>query len=152
MLLNDIWNGLVNNIENTKRRFDELEAASLATNDCLNDGLSAVLKSVDKLEIKGHSLQAMYDDMRTLVNAQERRIRDLDNKVNFYSQSLVKLEGEKAERVKDQIDSLEQRIAGQDDQIKVLLHCLGVAEEGRCRCRENTPKVISCRCFDFTRN
>ena len=84
LLLNNIWNGLVNDVESTKRRFDELEAASLATNDRLNDGLSAVLKSVDKLEIKGRSLQAMYDDMRTLVNAQERRIRDLDNKVNFY--------------------------------------------------------------------
>ena len=69
----------------------------MATNERLNDGLSAVLKSVNKLEIKGRSLQAMYDDMRILVNAQERRIRDLDNKVNFYSQSLVKLEGEKAD-------------------------------------------------------
>ena len=106
---------MVNDVESTKRRFDELEAASLATNDRLNDGLSAVLKSVDKLEIKGCSLQAMYDDMRTLVNAQEHRIRDLDNKVNFYSQSLVKLEGEKAEQVKDHINSLEQRIAGHDD-------------------------------------
>ena len=124
----------------------------MATNERLNDGLSAVLKSVDKLEIKGCSLQAMYNDMRTLVNAQERRIWDLDNKVNFYSQSLIKLEGEKAERVKDRIDSLEQRIAGQDDQIKVLLHRLVVTAEGRCRCRESTPKVISCRCFDLTRN
>ena len=96
-MLNDIWNGLLNDIENTKRCFDELEAASMATNERLNNGLSAVLKSVDKLEIKGHSLQAMYDDMRILVNAQECRIRDLDNKVNFYSQSLVKLEGEKAD-------------------------------------------------------
>ena len=143
---------MVNDVENTKRRFDELEAASMATNERLNDGLSAVLKSVDKLEIKGHSLQAMYNDMRTLGNVQERRIQDLDNKVNFYSQLLVKLEGEKAERVKDCIDSLEQRIAGQDDQIKVLLHCLVTAEEGRCCCWENTPKVISCRCFDLTRN
>ena len=55
-MLNDIWNSLVNDVENTKRRFDELEAASMVTNECLNDGLSAVLKSVDKLEIKGHSL------------------------------------------------------------------------------------------------
>ena len=126
-MLNDIWNGLVNDVKSTKRRFDELEAASMTTNERLNDGLSAMLKSVDKLEIKGHSLQAMYDDMRALVNVQEHRIQDLDNKVNFYSQSLVKLEGKKAERVKDRIDSLEQRIAGQDDQIKVLLHRLVVS-------------------------
>ena len=86
------------------------------------------------------------------MNAQECRIQDLDNKVNFYSQSLVKLEGEKAKRVKDRINSLEQRIAGQDDQIKVLLHRLATAEEGRCHCRESTPKVISCRCFDLVQN
>ena len=83
------------------------------------------------------------------MNVQERRIWDLDNKVNFYSQSLIKLEGEKAERVKDHIDSLEQCIMGQDNQIKVLLHRLATAEEGRCHCHENTPKVISCRCFDL---
>ena len=124
----------------------------MATNEHLNDGLSAVLKSVDKLEIKGRSLQAMYDDMWTLVNVQERRIRDLDNKVNFYSQSLVKLEGKKAERVKDRIDSLEQCIAGQDDQIKVLLQRLVTTKEGHCHCQESAPKVISCRCFDLTRN
>ena len=148
-MLNDIWNSLVNDVENTKRHFDELEAASTATNECLNDGLSTVLKSVDKLEIKGCSLQAMYDDMWILVNAQECRIRDLDNKVNFYSQLLVKLEGEKAEWVKDCIDSLEQRIAGQDNQIKVLLHCLVAAEEGCCCCGQGSSKVISCRCFDM---
>ena len=63
-MLNNIWNGLVNDVENTKRRFNELEAASTATNEHLNDGLSAVLKSMDKLDTKGHSLCAMYDDMR----------------------------------------------------------------------------------------
>ena len=152
LMLNDIWNGLVNDIENTKRRFDELEAALMMTNKRLNDGLSAVLKSVDKLEIKGCSLQAMHDNMQTLVNTQECRIRDLDNKVNFYSQSLVKLEGEKAKWVKDRIDSLEQCIAGQDDQIKVLLHRLVAAEEGRCHCGQGSSKVISCRCFDLIRN
>ena len=147
-MLNDIWNGLANDIENTKRRFDELEAASTATNERLNNGLSAMLNSVDKLEIKGHSLQDVYDDMRILVDAQECRIQDLDNKVNFYSQLLVKLEGEKAKGAKDRIDSMEQHIAGQDDQIKILLHCLAAAEEGRCCCGQGSSKVISCRCFD----
>ena len=54
---------MVNDVESTKRHFDELEAASAVTNEHLNNRLLAVLKSVDKLEIKGHSLQAMYDDM-----------------------------------------------------------------------------------------
>ena len=75
------------------------------------------------------------------MNTQERRIRDLDNKVNFYSPSLVKLEGEKAKWVKDCIDSLEQHIAGQDDQIKVLLHCLVAAEEGHCRCGQGSSNT-----------
>ena len=152
LMLNDIWNSLVNDVENTKRRFDELEAASMATDKRLNDGLLAVLKSVDKLEVKGHSLQAMYDDMRILVNMQECRIWDLDNKVNFYSQSLVKLEGEKAEQVKDHINSLEQHLADQDDQIKILLHCLVATEEGCCHCGPGSSKVISCHCFNLIRN
>ena len=80
---------------------------------------------------------------------EECKIWDLDNKVNFYSQSLVKLEGEKAEWVKDRINSLEQRIAGQDDQINVLLHCLVATEEGRCHCGQGSSKVISCHCFDM---
>ena len=151
-MLNNIWNGLVNNIENTKRRFDELEVASMATNECLNNGLSAVIKSMDKLETNGRSLCTMYDDMWTLVNAQEHKIQDLDNKVDFNSPSLVKLEGEKAEWVKDCIDSLEQRIAGQDDQIKVLLHHLVAAEEGCCCCGQGSSKVISCCCFDMVAN
>ena len=148
-MLNDIWNGLVNDVKNTKRRFDELEAASMTTNDCLNDGLSAMIKSMDKLETKGCSLQAMCNDMWILVNAQECRVWDLDNKVNFYSQSLVKLEGKKAKWVKACIDSLEQHIVGQDDQVKVLLHRLAAAEEGHCCCRNNPPKVISCCCFNM---
>ena len=62
---------------------------------------------------------------------------------------MVQLEGKKAEEVKDCFDILEQCIAGQDNQIKVLLHCLAAAEEGHCHCQEITPKVISCHCFDF---
>ena len=51
--------------------------------------------------------------------------------------------------MEDRFDVLEQRITGQDDQIKVLLHYLAAAEEGRCHCQECIPKVISCCCFDM---
>ena len=44
---------------------------------------------------------------------------------------------------------MEQHITGQDDQIKVLLHCLVAAEEGHCRCGQGSSKVISCHCFDM---
>ena len=40
-MLNDIWNGLVNDIEATKKCYEELEAAMTTMNDCLNDGISA---------------------------------------------------------------------------------------------------------------
>ena len=74
---------------------------------------------------------------------------DMKQRISFYSGSIIQLEGEKVEEVKAHFNVLEQRIAGQDNQIKVLLHRLDVAEEGRCRCQESTPKVISCHCFDM---
>ena len=46
-------------------------------------------------------------------------------------------------------DTLEQHIAGQDDQIKVILHRIVATEEGYCRYRESTPKVISSHCFNM---
>ena len=94
----------------------------------------------------------MQDNVHTTVNKQQRQIFDMDSRISFYSGSIVQLEGKKAEEVKARFDALEQRIAGQDDQIKVLLHRLTAAKEGCCRCRESTPKVISCRCFDLIQN
>ena len=94
----------------------------------------------------------MQDDVHTTVNKQQRQIYDMDSRISFYSGSIVQLEGKKAEEVQARFDALEQRIAGQDDQIKVLLHRLATTEEGHCRCRESTPKVTSCRCFDLIRN
>ena len=94
----------------------------------------------------------MQDDIHTTVNKQQRQIFDMDSRISFYSGSITQLEGKKAEEAKARFDALEQRVAGQDDQIKVLLHRLAAAEEGRCRCRESTPKVISCRCFDLIQN
>ena len=94
----------------------------------------------------------MQNDVCTTVNKQQRQIFNMDSRISFHSGSIVQLEGKKAEEVKARFDALEQRIAGQDDQIKVLLHCLASAKEGRCRCRESTPKVISCRYFNFIQN
>ena len=94
----------------------------------------------------------MQDNVRTTVNKQQRQIFNMDSRISFYSGSIVQLEGKEAEEVKARFDALEQHVAGQDDQIKVLLHRLAVAEEGCCRCRESTPKVISCCCFDLVRN
>ena len=72
----------------------------------------------------------------------------MDKRISLYSGSIVQLEGKEVEEVKACFDTLEQCVAGQDDQIKVLLHRLAAAEEGHCRCQESSPKVISCRCFD----
>ena len=151
-MLNDIWSNLVNKVESAKKRHEELEGAMTITNDRLNDGISALDARLDRLEDRFQTIRNVQDDVRATVNKQQRQIFDMDSRISFYSGSIVQLEGKTAEEVKACFDALEQRIAGQDDQIKVLLHRLATAEEGHCHCRESTPKVISCRCFDSIRN
>ena len=151
-MLNDIWSNLVNEVEAAKKRHEELEGAMTITNDRLNDGILALGVRLDRLEDRFRTTRNVQDNVRTTVNKQQRQIFDMDSRISFHSGSIVQLEGKKAEEVQARFDALEQRITGQDDQIKVLLHCLAAAEEGRCRCRESTPKVISCRCFDLIRN
>ena len=146
-MLNDIWSNLVNEVEATKKRYEELEAAMMITNDCLNDGISALDTRLDRLEDRFQTIRNVQDDVCTTVNKQQRQIFDMDSRISFYSGSIVQLEGKKAEEVKAHFDTLFQHVTGQDDQIKVLLHRLAVAEEGRCCCQESTPKVISCCCF-----
>ena len=147
-MLNDIWSNLVNEVEAAKKRHEELESAMTITNDHLNNGILALDARLDRLEDRFRVIRNVQDNVRTTVNKQQCQIFDMDGRISFYSGSLVQLEGKKAEEVKDRFDVLEQCIAGQDDQIKVLLHRLATAEEGCCRCRESTPKVISCRCFN----
>ena len=147
-MLNDIWSNLVNEVEAAKKRHEELEATMTIMNDHLNDGISTLDMRLDRLEDRFRTIRNIQDDVRTTVNKQQRQIFDMDSRISFYSGSIVQLEGKKVEEVKAHFDTLEQRVAGQDDQIKVLLHRLAVTEEGRCRCRESTPKVISCHCFN----
>ena len=71
----------------------------------------------------------------------------MDQHISYYSCKVVALEGQKAEAVQSWFDSLEQCLAGQEDQIKVLQARLVIAERGHCRCGEES-KVISCRCFE----
>ena len=147
-MLNDIWSNLVNEVESAKKRHKELEGAMTITNDRLNNGILALDVRLDRLEDRLQTIRNVQDDVRTTVNKQQRQIFDMDSRISFHSGSIVQLEGKKAEEVQARFDALEQHITGQDDQIKVLLHRLVAAEEGRCHCRESTPKVISCRCFD----
>ena len=151
-MLNNIWSNLVNEVEAAKKHYEELEGTMTVTNEHLNDGISALDARLDRLEDRFWTICNVQDDVRTTVNKQQRQIYNMDRRISFYSGSIVQLEGKKAEEVKAHFNVLEQRVAGQDDQIKVLLHFLAAAEEGRCRCRESTPKVISCRCFDSIRN
>ena len=148
-MLNDIWSNLVNEVEAAKKRHEELEGAMMITNDCLNNRISALDARLDQLEDRFRTICNVQDDVRTTINKQQHQIYNMDSRISFYSGSLAQLEGKKAEEVKARFNVLEQRVAGQDDQIKVLLHHLAAAEEGRCHCRESTPKVISCHCFDL---
>ena len=149
LMLNNIWNGLVNDVKATKKRYEELEAAMTTTNDHLNDGILALDARVDKCEDKHCTLHNVMEDVQATVNKQQRLMYNMDKRISYYSSAVVQLEGKEAEEIKNRFDALEQRIAGQDDQIKILLHHLAAAEEGRCRCWESTPKVISCRSFDL---
>ena len=133
-MLNDIWSNLVNEVEATKKRYEELEAAMTITNDRLNDGITALDTRLDRLEDRFQTIHNVQDNVCTTVNKQQRQIFDMDSWISFYSGSIVQLEGKKVEEVKAHFNTLEQRVAGQDDQIKVLLHRLAAAEEGRCRC------------------
>ena len=151
-MLNDIWSNLVNEVEAAKKRYEELETAMMTTNDHLNNGISALDARLDRLEDKFRTIRNIQEDVHITVNKQQHQIFNMDSRISFYSGSIVQLEGKKAEEVKARFDALEQCIAGQDDQIKVLLHRLAAAEEGCCRCWESTPRVISCCCFDLIRN
>ena len=133
-MLNDIWSNLVNEVEASKKRYEELEAAMTTTNDRLNDGISSLDARLDRLEDRFRVICNVQDDVRTTVNKQQRTIYDMDKRISFYSGSIVQSEGKKAEEVKARFDALEQRVTGQDDQIKVLLHRLAATEEGRCCC------------------
>ena len=152
LVLNDIWNSLVNDTKATKKHYKELEAAMTTMNDRLNDGISALDTRVDKCEDKHHTLCNVMEDIRAMVNKQQHLMYDMDKRISYYSSAVVQLEGKKAEEVKNHFNALEEHIAGQDDQIKILLHCLAATKEGRCRCQESTPKVISCCCFDLIQN
>ena len=119
----------------------------IQANNRLNDGISALLERVDELETKYHTIKDCYDTRVTKSCEQVSTIYNRDKCINFYSQSIIKLENEKAQAVDHRFDNLEQCIAGQDDQIKILYACLAIAERECCYCGEDTPKVISCRCF-----
>ena len=133
-MLNDIWSNLVDEVEAAKKCYEELEAAMTITDDCLNDRILALDTRLDRLEDRFRTICNVQDDVHTTVNKQQRQIYNMDSRISFYSGSIVQLEGKKAEEVKAHFDALEQRVAGQDDQIKVLLHRLAAAEEGHCRC------------------
>ena len=133
-MLNDIWSNLVDEVEAAKKCYEELEAAMTITNDHLNDRISVLDTRLDRLEDRFQTIRNVQDDVRTTINKQQRQIYDIDSWISFYSGSIVQLEGKKVEEVKAHFYALEQRVAGQDDQIKVLLHHLAAAEEGCCRC------------------
>ena len=146
------WNGVRTGSDTAKKCYEELEAAMTVTNDCLNNGISALDTRLDRLEDRFRTICNVQDDIHVTINKQQHQIFNMDSRISFYSGSIVQLEGKKVEEVKAHFDTLEQHVAGQDDQIKVLLHRLAAAEEGCCRCRESTPKVISCCCFDLIQN
>ena len=106
-MLNNVWNRLVNEVEATKKHYNDLEASMVMTNDQLNDGLSVLLDRVDKLEGQFHTIHNCYKDLHVQFNKQQHTIYNRDKRISFYSQSIIKLENEKAQAIDHQFEELE---------------------------------------------
>ena len=88
-MLNDVWTSLVNEVNATKRCYEELEATMTTTNDCLNDGISTLDLRVDKWEDKFHVLCNIMEDIQTTVNKQQCKMYDMNQTISFYSGSII---------------------------------------------------------------
>ena len=51
-MLNDVWTSLVNEVDATKKHYEELEVAMMMTNNHLNDGISTLDARMNKGEDK----------------------------------------------------------------------------------------------------
>ena len=69
-MLSDVWTSLVNEVSATKRHYKELEATLTTTNNCLNDGISALDSRVDKWEDKFCILHNIVEDVRCRASEQ----------------------------------------------------------------------------------
>ena len=89
LMLNDIWNGLVNDVKATKKCYKELEAAMTTTNNHLNNRISALDARVDKCEDKHRTLRNVMEDVRykPTIRRATRRVGSVvgrvDPKVGF---------------------------------------------------------------------
>ena len=79
----------------------------MTTNNHLNDGLSALLDRVDKLEGKFGTIHNCYKDLWVQFNKQQHTIYNMNKRISFCSQSIIKLENEKAQAVDCQVEGLE---------------------------------------------
>ena len=106
-MLNNVWNSLVNKVKATKKCCDNLEGSMIQANNNLNDGVSALIERVDKLEGKFCTIHNCHEDLCVKFNDQQCTIYGMDKQISFYSQSIVKLENEKAQAVDCWFEELE---------------------------------------------
>ena len=90
-MLNNVWTSLVNEVEATKKRYEELEAAMTTTNDCLNNEISTSDARVDKCKDKHHTLHNVMEDVWATINKQQCLMYDMDKRISFYSSAVVNL-------------------------------------------------------------
>ena len=76
-MLNNVWTSLVSEVEAAKRCYDELEATMTTTNDCLNDGITALDMRVDKLDGKFHTIHNCFEDVCVTLNNQQCKMYDM---------------------------------------------------------------------------
>ena len=139
-MLNDMWNSFVNEVETTKKYYEDLEGNIVQANANLNDGIDTLLKCVNSLKKKQCIMESCYNDLCNKFDEQQHTIHDTKQNISYYSSWVMK------EAMDHQLNVLEQCITGQDDQIKILLTNLAAAEEGCCCCGEDTLEVTFCCC------
>ena len=71
----------------------------IEANTHLNNRISALIDRVDKLENKCHTFHNCYEDLCVQFNRQECTTYDMDKRISFYSQSIMKLEKKKAQAI-----------------------------------------------------
>ena len=82
-MLNNILTSLVNEVDATKRCYEELEAAMTTMNNHLNDGISALDARVDRCKDKHQTLCNVVEDVQTTVNKQQYLMYNMDKRISF---------------------------------------------------------------------
>ena len=73
-MLNDVWSGLVNEVEATKKHYEDLEGNAIQANGHLIDGIDALIKRVEELGKKSQAIDHFYNNLHNTFTKQQQTI------------------------------------------------------------------------------